>query len=79
MLPRTVLASTLVATALLAVALPTPADAKCVAADVVALDQVFFWNRLGAVQPQGMIYALRADVVPINPSYGLVPGNVMLR
>jgi hypothetical protein len=48
-------------------------------ADVVALDQVFFWNRLGAVEPQGMIYALRRDVVPIDPNLGLTPGNVMLR
>jgi hypothetical protein len=31
-------------------------------ANVVAIDQAFFWNRLGAAQPQGMIYALRRDV-----------------
>ena len=48
-------------------------------ADVVAFDQVFFWNRLGAVQPQGMMYALRYDVVPIDPAKGLVAGNVRLR
>src|SRR4051794_22140931 len=47
-------------------------------ADVVAFDQVFFWNRLGAVQPQGMIYALRRDVVPISGTV-LSPGNVQLR
>ena len=29
-------------------------------ADVVAFDQVFFWNRLGAVQPQGMMYGAAA-------------------
>ena len=56
-----------------------PSCARTITADVVALDQVFFWNRLGAVQPQGMMYALRRDVVPIDPSLGLVPGNVMLR
>lgn len=50
-----------------------------VSADVVALDQAFFWNRLGAVQPQGMMYALRRDVVPINVFGGLTPGNVRLR
>jgi hypothetical protein len=47
-------------------------------ADVVAFDQVFFWNRLGAIQPQGMMYALRRDVMPISGSE-LTPGNVRLR
>jgi hypothetical protein len=68
-----------------------PADAKAqeallpatcnrtISADVVALDQVFFWNRFGAVEPQGMIFALRRDVVAINPTLGLVAGNVQLR
>src|SRR4051794_13981355 len=36
--------------------------ARVLHADVVAFDQPFFWNRLGAAQPQGMIYALRRDV-----------------
>jgi manganese oxidase len=48
-------------------------------ADVVALDQVYFWNRLGAVEPQGMIFALLRDIVPINPTLGIAPGNVQLR
>ena len=49
-------------------------------ADVVAIDQVFFWNRLGAVQPQGMIFALRSDVVSSDPSSDeLRPGAVQLR
>ena len=71
--------------ALVLVAIPSPARAQAptcnrtVTANVVALDQVFFWNRLGAVQPQGMIFALRRDVVPINPLVGLTPGNVQLR
>ncbi len=47
-------------------------------ADVVAFDQVFFWNRMGAIQPQGMMYALRRDVVPISGTT-LSPGNVRLR
>jgi NADPH-dependent curcumin reductase CurA len=34
---------------------------RTITANVVALDQPFFWNRLGAVQPQGMMYALRRD------------------
>jgi hypothetical protein len=63
-----------------------------ITADVVALDQPFFWNRLGAVEPQGMVFALRRDVVPI-PGYTLdvhsqllnvsgstlSPGHVQLR
>ncbi|MEA2602502.1 MAG: manganese oxidase [Acidobacteriota bacterium] len=52
--------------------------ARTLHADVVAFDQVFFWNRLGAVQPQGMMYALRRDVVPISGTV-LSPGNVQLR
>jgi len=52
---------------------------RTITADVVALDQVFFWNRLGAVEPQGEMFALRRDIVPINPAGGLVAGNVQLR
>ena len=51
---------------------------RTITADVVAFDQVFFWNRLGAVQPQGMMFALRRDVVPISGTT-LSPGNVQLR
>ncbi|HEX8424493.1 MAG TPA: hypothetical protein VF634_13830, partial [Pyrinomonadaceae bacterium] len=59
--------------------LPTPAPDGTLTVDVVALDQPFFYNRLGALNPAGMIYALRRDVVPINSSQGLVAGNVQLR
>ncbi len=68
----------------LAAALGLPADAaaqtcaRTLTAEVVAFDQVFFWNRLGAVQPQGMMYALKRDVVPISGTV-LSPGNVKLR
>ncbi|MFZ2404499.1 MAG: hypothetical protein WAW41_05135 [Methylobacter sp.] len=58
-------------------ALSNPAQA-CITADVVALDQVLYYNRLGAMNPAGMIYALKRDVVAITgtaPS----PGNAMLR
>jgi hypothetical protein len=54
-------------------------------ANVVALDQVFFYNRLGAVNPGGMIYALRRDVVDVatgkTEAQGgvLAPGRVALR
>jgi len=36
---------------------------RTLSADVVALDQPFFYNRLGADNPGGMMYALRGDVV----------------
>jgi hypothetical protein len=35
-------------------------------------------NRLGAVRPGGMIYALRSDVIPQGGD-ALTPGNVRLR
>src|SRR5205085_1578342 len=53
-------------------------NTNTVTANVVALDQPFMLNRLGAAVPQGMIFALMQDVVPINgPTPG--PGNAMLR
>lgn len=72
-------------TAMLLVLLLAPKEARAqtcgrtISADVVALDQSFFWNRMGAVQPQGMMYALRRDVVSSDGSPGLSPGNVQLR
>jgi manganese oxidase len=53
--------------------------ATTVFADVVALDQPFMFNRLGAAQPQGMIFALARDIVPMEAGQGVTPGNVMLR
>src|SRR5215208_1609405 len=58
---------------------PTAACERTVKADVVALDQALIYNRLGAINPAGMIYALKNDVVAIDPGKGLVPGNVQLR
>jgi len=62
---------------------PTPTPlATCtrtIKADVVALDQVIMYNRLGAVNPGGMIYALKQDVVAIDAAKGIVAGNVRLR
>jgi hypothetical protein len=58
---------------------PWPAAGGTVVANVVALDQVLTFNRLGATNPGGMIFALERDVVPVNPSLGLVAGNVRLR
>src|SRR5215510_13951066 len=65
-----------------------PAPATCqrqLTANVVALDQVFFYNRLLAQNPAGMIYALRRDVVDVGTGQSeaqggtLTPGRVALR
>jgi hypothetical protein len=58
---------------------PTPNCERTINADVVALDQAISYNRLGTINPNGMIYALRRDIVPIDLSKGLVAGNVILR
>src|SRR5215813_15574649 len=58
---------------------PVPVCARTIKADVVALDQVIMYNRLGTINPGGMIYALKKDVVAIDPLKGLVAGNVQLR
>src|SRR5689334_25440364 len=58
---------------------PTPVCARTIKADVVALDQVIMYNRLGTINPGGMIYALKKDVVAIDPLKGIVAGNVRLR
>src|SRR6201988_2042315 len=63
----------------LALPSPTPACNRTIKADVVALDQVIMFNRMGTVNPNGMIYALRKDVVAIDPAKGIVAGNVRLR
>jgi manganese oxidase len=52
---------------------------KTIHADVVALDQPFMLNRLGAAMPQGMIFALRQDVIATDGSNNLKAGQVMLR
>ncbi len=54
---------------------PTPK--RTITAYVVAIDQPYMWNRLGASQPNAMVYALARDVVPtdydpsINPKTGM--------
>ena len=57
----------------------TPNCERTIKADVVAFDQPFFYNRLGAVNPAGMIYALRARRETEVRLDGLVPGNVRLK
>jgi hypothetical protein len=51
----------------------TPACNTTISAHVVAFDQVYTYNRFGAFNPAGMIFALTSDVV------GNTPGNVQLR
>ena len=62
--------------ALVAVAQAGPAHAQVCArtikADVVALDQPYMFNRLGAGTLSGQIFALRRDVVPANGAAGKV-------
>ncbi|MEP7010832.1 MAG: copper oxidase [Acidobacteriota bacterium] len=72
-------------------ALPASAQVTCagyVDADVVAFDQAWTWNRYGALEPQGMMYALKGDVLPLadpdglpdpGVSYVLAYGQVQLR
>ncbi len=95
----TVLSGAMMMTALSAIPTPiplpeaTPAEAqvgdnRCnreIFADVVAIDQPFVYNRLGAANPNGLIYALRRDVVDKTSGLtevqgaALTAGNVMLR
>lgn len=58
------------------------ADVSCtntVTANVVAIDQVFYYNRLGAANPSGMIYALERDVVARDGGPIPAPGDARLR
>ena len=62
-----------------------PVCSRTVKADVVAFDQPLMFNRLGAQNVNGMIYALRSDVIdrssgkPEAAGGTLTPGNVGLR
>lgn len=51
-------------------------------ADVVAIEQVYMWNRFGAFNPGGMMFALRHDVVSTSSESDatqLKPGAIQLR
>jgi manganese oxidase len=52
---------------------------RTIKANVVALDQAYYNNRIGAFQAGGMIFALRRDVVSTAGPGELKPGKVMLR
>jgi manganese oxidase len=63
-----------------AVAQAAPVCGRTIVADVVALDQAFYNNRLGAIQAGGQIFALRRDVVSVDGAkQPLTAGKVMLR
>jgi hypothetical protein len=67
--------------ALAALAASGEASAACsrtITADVVALDQPLMFNRLGATNVNGMMYALKRDVVA-SGSGSPGPGNATLR
>jgi hypothetical protein len=71
--------------ALLAIPDPAEAQAACqrqLTADVVVFDQPLMYNRLGAQNVNGIIYALKRDVVDKSsgmPSGSLTAGGVALR
>jgi hypothetical protein len=75
----------LLSTLALLIIAATPAAAQCAKAnrttiaDVVAFDQTIMLNRRGASIPEGMMFALRSDVVAANSSTPIGPGNVTLR
>ena len=74
---QTTPASTTVPAASAATATPATCS-RNLTASVVAFDQQFFLNRLGAFEATGMMFALSRDVVPISGTT-LSPGNVQLR
>lgn len=59
--------------------------ARTITADVVAIDQPLMFNRLGAQNVNGMMFALRRDVVdkasgrPLSAGAAATPGQVELR
>ena len=75
---------TIYGVAALAAAAPAAARAavtceRTITADVVVFDQPLMYNRLGAQNVNGIVYALRRDVVPLGAATALAPGQVTLR
>ncbi|MEM7354438.1 MAG: copper oxidase [Acidobacteriota bacterium] len=56
-----------------------PTCRRQLSANVVALEQPYFLNRLGTTMPHGMLFSLERDVVPSRPEEDLGPGNAELR
>ncbi|MBV9250624.1 MAG: hypothetical protein JO227_15425, partial [Acetobacteraceae bacterium] len=57
---------------------PPPQCERTIEADIVAIDQPLFLNRLGASLPGGMIYALRRDIVAGAQGSEITAGNAQL-
>lgn len=73
-----------VLTCLAGMGVSTAAQAATVTAKVVAFDQPYFYNRFGAFNPVGMVYALEHDVVDLATGASCAevtctPGAVALR
>ncbi|RKG72465.1 copper oxidase, partial [Corallococcus terminator] len=58
---------------------PSPNCNRQLTAQVVALDQVYTYNRLGSYNPTGMMYALREDVEALDTKAPIGPGNARIR
>ncbi|MBH0199927.1 MAG: hypothetical protein HP497_11000, partial [Nitrospira sp.] len=64
---------------------PTGQCVRTLTADIVAIDMPLMWNRLGAQNINGMMYALRNDVInlddnrPLTAGGSPTPGRVALR
>lgn len=56
-----------------------PGGNRVITANIVALDQVIVYNRLGAINPAGMIYVLRRDVVDKNTSQTEAKSAVLMK
>jgi hypothetical protein len=52
---------------------------RIITADVVAIDQIIFFNRFGSFDPGGMMYALKRDTVAVDPQSARGPYNVQFR
>lgn len=58
----------------------TCTSANTLRAEIVAFEQAYVLNRFGAYVPAGMMYALKRDVVALDPRRGAPgPGNAKLR
>jgi hypothetical protein len=79
--PTTTVAAATTTTTTAAVQQTVPAGqcVRTITANVVALDQLYTYNRFGAFNPAGMMYALRRDVTIIDATKGFVAGNVRLK
>ncbi|HLL73526.1 MAG TPA: hypothetical protein VK363_18945 [Pyrinomonadaceae bacterium] len=75
-------ATTTTTTTATTAATQTTVPAQCsrtITANVVALDQLYTYNRFGAFNPAGMLYALKRDVTLIDSTKGFTAGNVRLK